>query len=130
MLADTTTRLEALAASEFDGRSWREALAEVRADHASPADIPIEAFAAAEAARDFVVREGFVTIPPGARLAHVEMVDDGMARSYPFAAYNFRLPTSEGESGRYVTSPGATWMSAEQQEERLRGNCRAWTRVV
>jgi uncharacterized protein (DUF885 family) len=130
MLADTTSRLEALAAAEFPGKTWRQALAEVRADHATPAQIPAEAYEAATAARDFVIREGFVTIPEGARLAHIEMVDDGMARSYPFAAYSWRMATSDGESGRYVVSPGATWMSADQQEERLQGNCRAWTRVV
>jgi len=130
MLSDTTSALEALAAAEFPGRTWRQALAEVRADHATPAEMPAEAFEAATAARDFVIREGFVTIPEPARLAHIEMVDDGMARSYPFAAYSWRLATTEGESGRYVVSPGATWMNAEQQEERLQGNCRSWTRVV
>jgi hypothetical protein len=40
------------------------------------------------------------------------------------AAYRFRLDTAEGESGRYMVSPGATWMRPEQREERLRGNCR------
>jgi len=130
MLADTTRELERLAADEFPGKTWRQALDEIRADHATPSEMPMEAFAAAEAARDFVIREGFVTIPEAARLAHVEMVDDGMARSYPFAAYSWRLATSEGESGRYMVSPGATWMDAAQQEERLRGNCRAWTKVV
>ena len=29
-----------------------------------------------------------------------------------------------------MVSPGASWMDAAQREERLRGNCRAWTRVV
>jgi uncharacterized protein (DUF885 family) len=130
MLADATSALETLAAAEFPGRTWRQALVEVRADHATPGQIPAEAYEAAIAARDFVIREGFVTIPEPARLAHIEMVDDGMARSYPFAAYSWRLATSEGESGRYVTSPGATWMNADQQEERLQGNCRSWTRVV
>jgi hypothetical protein len=130
MLAETTRDLEALAEAEFPGRTWRQALDEVRADHAAPAEMPAEALVAAEAARDFVLHEGFVSIPEAARIAHIEMVDEGMARSYPFAAYCWRLATSEGESGRYMVSPGATWMNAEQQEERLRGNCRAWTRVV
>jgi uncharacterized protein (DUF885 family) len=130
MLATTTRELEELAAAEFPGRTWRQALDEVRADHAQPAEMPAEAFAAAEKARDFTIREGFVTIPEPARLAHVEMVDEGMARSYPFAAYSWRRATSEGESGRYMVSPGATWMDAVQQEERLRGNCRAWTHAV
>jgi uncharacterized protein (DUF885 family) len=130
MLATTTSELEALAAAEFPGRSWREALEETRCDHAQASETPAEAFVAAERSRDFVIRDGFVTIPEAARLAHVEMVDDDMARSYPFAAYSWRRATSEGESGRYVVSPGATWMDAVQREERLRGNCRAWTHVV
>ena len=130
MLAQTSRDLEALAAADFPGRTWRQALEEVRRDHAEPAAMPAEAFAAALAARDFTLREGFVTIPEAGRLAHIEMVDEEMAKSYPFAAYSFRRPTAEGESGRYVVSPGATWMDAAQQEERLRGNCRAWTRVV
>lgn len=130
MLAQTTRDLEALAAAEFPGRTWKQALDEVRADHAKPSEMPAEALAAAESARDFTVRTGFVTIPEGARLAHIEMVDDAMAKSYPFAAYSFRRPTADGESGRYVVSPGATWMDVAQRDERLRGNCRAWTRVV
>ena len=92
--------------------------------------MPAEALAAARSARDFTIREGFVTIPEAARLAHIEMVDDEMARSYPFAAYSYRRATAEGESGRYVVSPGATWMNEKEREERLEGNCRAWTRVV
>jgi uncharacterized protein (DUF885 family) len=130
LLAEATRDLEALAAAEFPGRTWRQALDEVRGDHCDPSATPAEAFAAAEKARDFCIREGFVTIPEAARLAHVEMVDDEMAKSYPFAAYSYRRATSEGESGRYMVSPGASWMDAGQQEERLRGNCRAWTRVV
>jgi hypothetical protein len=92
--------------------------------------MPAEALADAESARDFVIREGIVTIPEPARIAHVEMVDDEMSKTYPFAAYSWRRATSDGESGRYMVSPGATWMTPEQQDERLRGNCRAWTRVV
>jgi uncharacterized protein (DUF885 family) len=130
MLAQTTRDLEALAAAEFPGRTWKQALDEIRADHAQPAEMPAEALAAAVSARDFTIREGFVTVPEGARLAHIEMVDDTMAKSYPFAAYSFRRPTADGESGRYVVSPGATWMDDAQRDERLRGNCRAWTRVV
>ena len=130
MLADTTKELEVLASAEFAGRTWQQALDEIRGDHADAPAMPAEALAAAEASRDFVIREGFVSIPEPARLAHIEMVDDEMAKSYPFAAYSWRRATSEGESGRYMVSPGATWMNAEQQEERLRGNCRAWTRVV
>jgi uncharacterized protein (DUF885 family) len=130
MLAETTRDLEALASAEFPGRTWKQALDEIRADHATPAEMPAEALAAAESARDFTIREGFVTIPEGARLAHIEMVDDAMAKSYPFAAYSFRRPTADGESGRYVVSPGATWMDDAQRDERLRGNCRAWTHVV
>lgn len=130
MLADTTRELEAVAAADFPGLTWRQALDVVRRDHADPVATPLEAFAAAVAARDFTIREGFVTIPEPARLAHVEMVDDEMARSYPFAAYSWRRATADGESGRYMVSPGATWMDEAQQEERLRGNCRAWTRVV
>jgi uncharacterized protein (DUF885 family) len=130
MLAANERDLAALAAAEFPGKTWREALDEVRRDHADPAEMPAEALADAESARDFTIREGFVTIPEPARLCHIEMVDDGMAKTYPFAAYSWRRATSEGESGRYVVSPGATWMTKEQQDERLRGNCRAWTRVV
>lgn len=130
MLAQTTRDLEAIAAAEFPGRTWKQALDEIRADHATPAQMPAEALAAAESARDFTIREGFVTIPEGARLAHIEMVDDNMAKSYPFAAYSYRRPTADGESGRYVVSPGATWMDDAQRDERLRGNCRAWTHVV
>ncbi len=130
MLADTTRELEALATAEFPGLTWRQALDVVRRDHADADATAVEAFAAAEAARDFVIREGFVSIPEAARLAHIELVDDEMARSYPFAAYGWRRATVDGESGRYMVSPGATWMDEAQQEERLRGNCRAWTRVV
>lgn len=130
LLDETTRALEALAAAEFPGKTWRQALAQIREDHAQPAEMPAEALAAALAARDFTIERGFVSIPEPARLAHVEMVDDGMAKNYPFAAYVFRRATVEGESGRYFVSPGATWMDAGQRAERLRGNCRAWTRVV
>jgi uncharacterized protein (DUF885 family) len=130
MLAANEREMEALAAAEFPGRTWREAFDEVRKDHAEPSAMPAEAFADATSARDFVIREGFVTIPEPARICHIEMVGDDMAKTYPFAAYSFRRATADGESGRYMVSPGATWMTAEQQDERLRGNCRAWTRVV
>jgi uncharacterized protein (DUF885 family) len=130
LLARTRGELEELAAAEFPGRTWEEALDGIRLDHATPAELPGEARRAAEEARDFCIARGLVTIPPAARLGHVDLVNDEMARSYPFAAYSWRLATAEGESGRYLVSPGATWMSPEQREERLRGNCRAWTRVV
>jgi uncharacterized protein (DUF885 family) len=130
MLEETERDLAALAAAEFPGRTWRQAIEEIRGDHCGPDAMAGEAFVAAESARDFTIREGFVTIPDEARLVHMEMVDDAMAKSYPFAAYSYRLATAEGESGRYVVSPGATWMDSVEREERLRGNCRAWTRVV
>ena len=130
LLRQTTADLDALAAAEFPGRTWKQALEEIRGDHASPAEMPAEALRAATGARDFCIERGLVTIPPEAALGHVEIVGDEMARSYPFAAYSWREATVEGESGRYMVSPGASWMSPEQREERLRGNCRAWTRVV
>ncbi len=130
LLRAATAELEALAAARFPGRTWREALDEVRRDHPAPAEVPGEALAAAVAARDFCLERGLVTIPPEARVGHVELVGDEMARSYPFAAYSFREETADGASGRYMVSPGATWMSAEQRAERLGGACRAWTRVV
>jgi uncharacterized protein (DUF885 family) len=130
LLARTQKDLEDLAAAQFPGKTWKEAMAEVRRDHPTAEELPGEALRAAESARDFCIEQGFVTIPPAARLGHVGLVGDDMARAYPFAAYNFRLTTGEGESGTYVVSPGATWMSPEQHEERLLGNCRAWTRAV
>ncbi len=130
LLKDTTAALESLAADSFPGLTWKQALDEVRKDHASSAELPGEALKDALEARDFCIEQGLVTIPPPARLGHVEMVGDDAARSYPFAAYGFRSSTPHGESGRYLVSPGATWMEAEQREQRLRGNCRAWTRVV
>src|SRR5207245_1584100 len=71
---DATTRaLESLAAAEFPGKTWKQAIDEVRCDHATAGAIPAEALAAAEAARDFTIAQGFVTIPEEARHAHVEM---------------------------------------------------------
>jgi uncharacterized protein (DUF885 family) len=130
LLAETKAALDALAASSFPGRTWKEALEETRKDHATAAAIPAEAFRDAVDAREFCIERGIVTIPPAARLGHVELVGDDMSRSYPFAAYSFRLATKDGESGRYMVSPGATWMDAAQREARLSGNCRDWTRVV
>jgi len=130
LLSQVTAELDALAAAHFPGKTWREALEVVRDDHATPAEMPAEAQRAAEEAREFCIARGLVTIPPAARLGHIDLVGEDMARSYPFAAYSFRLSTPEGESGRYMVSPGATWMNAQQREERVRGNCRAWTRVV
>jgi uncharacterized protein (DUF885 family) len=130
LLAETTRDLETLAAAHFPGRTWKEALEEVRKDHASAAELPGEALRDALAARDFCIERGLVTIPEEARLGHVELVGEEMSRTYPFAAYSWRLPTPEGESGRYMVSAGATWMDPAQAAERLRGNCRAWTRVV
>jgi uncharacterized protein (DUF885 family) len=130
LLKETTEELEALAAASFGGSAWRKALDEVRKDHAAAAEIPAEALRDAFEARDFCIERGLVTIPPAAALGHVELVGDDMSRSYPFAAYSFRHSTKDGESGRYMVSPGATWMDGAQRESRLSGNCRAWTRVV
>jgi len=130
LLEETERALADLAEAHFPGLTWRQAMEKVRDDHAAAPDLPAEARAAAEAARDFCIERGLVTIPPEARVGHVDLVGDEMAKSYPFAAYSFRLATPEGESGRYLVSPGATWMDAAQKEERLRGNCRAWTRIV
>ncbi len=130
LLASITAELEALAAERFPGRTWKEALAEVRKDHPAPSEVPAEAMAAAVEAREFCIERGLVTIPAEARLGHPEIVGDGMARSYPFAAFGFREETAEGSSGRYLVSPGATWMDDAQREERLGGACRPWTRVV
>ncbi len=129
-LDEALRELDALAAAAFPGRTWKEALAEIRADHPDAPSLPAEALAAATDARDFCIRRGIVTIPEAAREAHVEIVGDDMARSYPFAAYGFRTEDPAGPSGRYLVSPGATWMDGAQRVERLRGNCRAWTRVV
>ena len=130
LLEETERALEDLAAARFPGLTWREAIEKVRDDHATAEELPREARAAAEAARDFCIERGIVTIPPAARVGHVDLVGEEMAKTYPFAAYSFRLQTPEGESGRYMVSAGATWMDSATQEERLRGNCRAWTRVV
>ena len=130
LLEETERALEDLAAARFPGLAWREAMERVRDDHATAEELPREARAAAEAARDFCIERGIVTIPPAARVGHVDLVGEEMAKSYPFAAYSFRLQTPEGESGRYMVSAGATWMDSATQEQRLRGNCRAWTRVV
>ena len=130
LLAGVTADLEALARAHWPGLTWKEALEKARDDHPGPAAMPAEALAAAEAARDFCIERGLVTIPEEARLAHVEVVGDSMAKTYPFAAYSWRRAGPEGESGRYMVSPGATWMNEAQRLERLRGNFRGWTRVV
>jgi hypothetical protein len=130
LLDETTRELEALAKAQFPGLTWKEALEKVRDDHASAEALPAEAFAAALEARDFCIARGIVTIPAQAALARVELVDDEMARTYPFAAFSFRAATEEGEAGRYMVSAGATWMDDAQRLQRLRGNCRAWTSVV
>ncbi len=130
LLGEATAALVALAAAHFPGKDWKQALNGVRAAHPAAAEVPGMALAAAEAAREFCLERGLVGIPPAARLGHVEVVGDDMARSYPFAAYSYRRATAEGESGRYMVSPGATWMTPEQREERLGGSCPAWTRVV
>jgi uncharacterized protein (DUF885 family) len=130
LLQETQQALDDLAAARFPGMTWRQAIERVRDDHATAEELPGEARRAAEAARDFCIERGIVTIPPAARVGHVDLVGEEMARSYPFAAYSWRLATPEGESGRYMVSAGATWMDAATREERLRGNCRSWTRVV
>ncbi|MHC4821714.1 MAG: DUF885 domain-containing protein [Planctomycetota bacterium] len=130
LLDRTLGELDALAETHWPGMTWKQAIEVVRDDHATASDMPSEAFQAAIDARDFCIERGLMTIPPPAAIAHIELVGDNMAKSYPFAAYSWRRSTPHGESGRYMVSPGATWMTPEQTRERLRGNCRAWTRVV
>ena len=99
----------------------------------TPAAMPAEALADAESPR--ATSSSARASSPSPRARHRAHRDGGrrdVRSTYPFAAYSWRpRDDRRARSGRYVRSPGRDVDDApSSRSERLRGNCRAWTRVV
>ncbi len=130
-VAEHQAALDRIAPEIAPGSSWRQVANLLESRHPSAADLPGFAAAAMQAAIDFTVREGLVTVPMAARDARIKVVTSGrLSRTYPFGGYGGARRSPTGFVGTYFVSPPADWMNAEQAAARLRGNHAAWTRVV
>ncbi|MCC6670455.1 MAG: DUF885 family protein [Planctomycetes bacterium] len=123
--------LDVLAQQIAPGKGWREVRELLAADHPSETELPAFAEQCWQDALRFVVTHDLVTVPMAARHGVVQPVTDGpLSRTYAFGGYGGARPSPHGYTGTYLVSPPAVWMDAAQRAERLRGNHRAWTRVV
>lgn len=113
------------------GRSWREVVEILKERHSSAEELPAFAEMAMQEAIDFSLEKGFLRVPRAARTARILVVTDGRrSRTYPFGGYGGARPSPDGFTGTYFVSPPAVWMNEAESRDRLRGNHRAWTRVV
>jgi len=123
----TAREMDALASSidpELDRRGYD---ARIEADHPEPGDLLRTARAALGRARGFTLADGFVTVPAYAKRVEARW---GSARAgTPFGHY-IPSPNVGVVRGYYEVIPLRRDLGAEEREQFLRGNNRAWTAVV
>lgn len=123
----TERALERTAARIDPERSWQEIARELREDHPSSENLLAECRAEMERAMEFAIEKEFVTVPEWAR--HVEARWGDPGSNTPYGYYSPLNPADPKLLGAYVVTPVGRLKEADR-EEVLRGNNRAWIRVV
>jgi hypothetical protein len=119
-LADAARRID-------PEKTWREIAEELRLDHPSPDELRDVCEKEMKAAIAFVREEEFVSVPEWALNVTAEW-GDAQDRT-PYGHYWPLDPADPALHGKYVVTP-VTRLQGEEREEVLRGNNRAWIRVV
>ncbi|MBI2923690.1 MAG: DUF885 domain-containing protein [Planctomycetes bacterium] len=123
----TERALERTAARVDPERSWQEIARDLREDHPAADDLLAACRADMESAMKFAIEKGFVTVPEWAR--HVEARWGDPNGNTPYGYYSPLNPADPELRGAYIVTPVSRLQAAEQAEV-LRGNNRAWIRVV
>ncbi len=123
----TEEELAAVAKQINPSRTWREIADDLRLDHPEADQLLEVCRTEMERAIAFVRKKGFVTLPEWA--THVRADWGGPDDRTPYGHYNPCDPSDPELNGVYVVTP-VTRLRGEEREQVLRGNNRAWIRVV
>jgi uncharacterized protein (DUF885 family) len=123
-IRETREGMESLARGLDPRRSAREILEKAKADHPRPGELLAVYRREVRKAREYVMREGVVTIPEGESL-RVEATPPPMRVLIPYAAYMMPGPLETKQEGIFLVTPVDWRMPKQAREEKLRGHCRA-----
>jgi uncharacterized protein (DUF885 family) len=111
------------------GKHWTEVYETLKNDHPQAAGIKQAYQQQMDAAREFVLKHSVLTLPAGERVITID-TPPAMRRSSPFGTFQTASPFEGGLEGRLILTPIESWMSADQQAQRLRSHHTAWIPVI
>lgn len=126
LLRQTREEMEALAKTIDPRRKAKELLEEAKNHHPSPGEILPAYRREVQRAREFVVREGVVTIPGGETL-RVEPTPAHVRPVIPYAAYMMPGPLEKKQEGIFWVTPVDRRSPAKTRLEKLRGHF--WAKI-
>ncbi len=130
-LAFETT--EALAQEVSDriqpGKHWSEVYERLKDDHPPADGIKAAYQRSIDAAQVFVLENRIVSLPEGERVITVD-TPPAMRRSSPFGTFQSVDRFGTDLEGKLVLTPIESWMTPEQQAERLRSHHNAWIPII
>ena len=120
LFEETQAQMEKLAGQIGAGRTVKELLEEAKADHPRAEEL-LDVYKREMArAREFVVKQGIVTIPRGESLK-IEPTPPYLRGIIPYAAYMMPGPLETRQEGIFLVTPVDPHSSQQEQEEKLRG---------
>jgi uncharacterized protein (DUF885 family) len=127
--AQTEALAQQVAGRMQPGLHWTEVYEQLKDDHPPADGIKAAYQAQMDAAQVFVREHAILTLPEGERVITID-TPPAMRRSSPFGTFQSASPYDGGLEGRLILTPIETWMSAEQQAQRLRSHHTAWIPVI
>lgn len=123
-MEETRREMEGMARAISPGRSWREIVEEVQADHPPAGDLVSAYRDQVQRARRFTVDKGLATLPEGEELIVSETPE--FERSLvPFAAYVPPPPFGLSRQGTFWVTPPGLHLAEDERRQVLRDHCRA-----
>lgn len=126
LLRRTREEMEAQAQRIDPRRSAQAILEEAKNRHPAPKEILPAYRREVERAREFVRREGVVTLPEGESL-RVEPTPPALRPTIPFAAYMMPGPLEKKQEGIFWVTPPDRLMPPRARKEKLRGHF--WAKI-
>ncbi len=124
---------EALAQEVSDriqpGKHWSEVYERLKDDHPPADGIKAAYQRSIDAAQVFVLENRIVSLPEGERVITVD-TPPAMRRSSPFGTFQSVDRFGTDLEGKLVLTPIESWMTPEQQAERLRSHHNAWIPII
>jgi uncharacterized protein (DUF885 family) len=111
------------------GKHWTEVYETIKLQHPSADGLKQAYQEQMDLARVFVKQHGVLTLPDGERVITLD-TPPAMRRSSPFGTFEMVSPFDDGLEGRLMLTPIESWMSPEQQEQRLQSHHSAWIPVI
>ncbi len=104
--------------------SWMDWVEEIKDKHPDARSLKDAYGRAMVEARDFVIQNDLVTVPPGECLEMIWTPEFERAQ-IPYAAYMPPAPLEEEQKGLFYVTPVDEGLSEEEKARRLRGSCYA-----